>query len=160
MTETYLLPGGARIRMAREPDLPRIVELLEADALGPGGGLPSAADDEYLRAFEALQREPANELWVAIDDDAEVVGTFQMLFFTTLSWNAALRAQLAGVRVAANQRGRGTGSEIVGWAVARARSKGCRVIQLSSDKRRRDAHRFYERLGFVASHEGLRRVLP
>jgi GNAT superfamily N-acetyltransferase len=159
MKEMYPLSNGAWVRLAQVGDLPRIVELLESDALGPEGGLPGTAAGDYLRAFEALHREPSNELWVVVDAADDVVGTLQIVFFTTLSWNAALRAQLAGVRVAASQRGRGTGSALVSWAVERARSKGCRVVQLSSDKRRVDAHRFYVKLGFVASHEGLRRVL-
>ncbi|MGO4856320.1 GNAT family N-acetyltransferase [Arthrobacter sp. 2MCAF14] len=154
------LPGGVIVRPARADDLPRIVGLLESDALGPAEGLPGATEESYLRAFEAISGEPSNELWVATDEDGDVIGTLQLVFFTTLSWNAALRAQLAGVRIAASQRGRGTGSELVAWAVERAKSKGCRVVQLSSDKRRVDAHRFYARLGFVPSHEGLRLVLP
>ncbi|WP_423183509.1 GNAT family N-acetyltransferase [Arthrobacter sp. NyZ413] len=154
------LSGGASVRPARAEDLPRIVGLLESDALGPAGGLPATTAEGYLRAFEAITAEPSNELWVATDEGGEVIGTLQLTFFTTLSWSAALRAQLAGVRIAASQRGRGTGSALVAWAVERAKSKGCRVIQLSSDKRRADAHRFYARLGFVPSHEGLRLVLP
>lgn len=154
------LPNGAMVRPAQRDDVPRIVELLEADALGPEGGLPDMTAEGYLRAFEAISEEPHNELWVATDGHGDVIGTLQLVFFTTLSWNAALRAQLAGVRIAASQRGRGTGSELVAWAVERAKSKGCRIVQLSSDKRRRDAHRFYARLGFVPSHEGLRLVLP
>ncbi|BAS18559.1 protein PhnO (plasmid) [Arthrobacter sp. Hiyo8] len=154
------LPGGATVRLARADDLPRIIELLESDALGPAESLPGATEESYLRAFEAITGEPCNELWVATDENGDVIGTLQLVFFTTLSWNAALRAQLSGVRIAASQRGRGTGSELVRWAVERARSKGCRVVQLSSDKRRVDAHRFYARLGFTLSHEGLRLVLP
>jgi GNAT superfamily N-acetyltransferase len=154
------LPSGAIVRRAEAEDLPRIASLLESDALGPAGGLPVATAESYLRAFEAISAEPSNELWVATDEGAEVIGTLQLVFFTTLSWSAALRAQLAGVRIAESQRGKGTGSELVAWAVERARSKGCRVVQLSSDKRRVDAHRFYGRLGFVPSHEGLRLVLP
>ncbi len=147
------------MRPAVASDLPRIAELLEADALGPAGGLPGPSADGYARAFEEICEEPSNELWVATRADGDVIGTLQLVFFTTLSWNAARRAQLAGVRVAESERGQGTGSDFVRWAVERARSKGCRLVQLSSDKRRTAAHRFYARLGFVPSHEGLRLVL-
>ncbi|MEZ2390136.1 GNAT family N-acetyltransferase [bacterium RCC_150] len=160
MNMQQLPSGGVALRLARADDLPRIVELLEADAMGPDDGLPLTTAEDYLHAFKSLRNEPSNELWVAIGPDGEVLGTLQMVYFTTLSWNAARRAQLAGVRIAPSQRGRGTGTELVTWAVERARSQGCRVIQLSSDKRRIDAHRFYARLGFVATHEGLRRDLP
>lgn len=160
-------PGGATIRRADEFDLPEIISLLESETLGsktPGmeraGGDLAFEELSYRRAFVEISQDPSTELWVVVrQPGGEVVGTMQIIYFTTLSWGAARRAQLAGVRVATDQRGAGLGTEMIGWALEHARSKGCDIVQLSSDKRRVDAHRFYERLGFTASHEGLRKVL-
>jgi GNAT superfamily N-acetyltransferase len=84
------------------------------------------------------------------------VGTVQLSFLPGLARRGALRAQLEAVRVRADQRGRGVGAAMIGWAIEEARRRGCALVQLTSDKSRPDAHRFYAGLGFVASHEGLK----
>jgi len=92
-------------------------------------------------------------------DGPDVVGTMQLSFIPGLSRQGALRAQVEAVRVAAGHRGRGLGAAMLGWAIAEARRRGCALVQLTTDKSRDAAHRFYERLGFVASHEGMKLVL-
>jgi len=144
------------IRPALREDLPAIVALLADDVLGARRerpGLPLASG--YLAAFEAIERDPDCELLVACRG-AQVIGTMQLDFTPGLSRQGAWRATIEAVRVAAGERSRGTGRAMIEWGIARARSRGCRIVQLASDRSRVDAHRFYERLGFVASHLGMK----
>ncbi len=153
-------PGnGTTLRRATRDDLPAIVAMLADDALGAGRerpGLPLAAG--YLAAFEAIDRDPRCELLVACRD-GRVVGTMQIDYAPGLSWQGAWQATISAVRVASAERSRGIGRAMLEQGIARARARGCRVVQLSADRSRHDAHRFYERLGFVASHLGMKRVL-
>ena len=93
------------------------------------------------------------------DLDGEVVGTMQLTFMPSLSRRGGERAEIEAVRVAASQRGAGLGRRMIGWAVDEARARGCALVQLTTDKRRADAHRFYESLGFTATHEGMKLTL-
>ena len=149
------LPGvaGATLRRAVAADLPDLVALLADDVLGAGreGGGQDLAP--YARAFTAVDADPAHLLVVVVARDA-VVGTLQLSFLPGLSRRGALRAQIEGVRVRADHRGAGLGEALLRWAVAEARRRGCGLVQLTTDRARTDAHRFYERLGFVASHAG------
>ena len=137
-----------------------IVELLAADQLG--ATRDGADDDEglepYRRAFEAIDADPAHLLIVA-ESGGEIVATMQLSFLPGLARRGALRAQIEAVRVRVDQRGSGLGGELMIWAIEEARRRGCALVQLTSDKRRTDAHRFYARLGFVASHEGFKLAL-
>jgi GNAT superfamily N-acetyltransferase len=148
------------LRPARIDDVRAIVELLAADQLG--ATRDGADDDEglepYRRAFEAIDADPAQLLLVA-DSGGEIVATMQLSFLPGLARRGALRAQIEAVRVRVDQRGSGLGGELMIWAIEEARRRGCALVQLTSDKRRTDAHRFYERLGFVASHEGFKLAL-
>jgi len=148
------------LRPARIDDVRAIVELLAADQLG--ATRDGADDDEglepYRRAFEAIDADPAHLLLVA-ESGGEIVATMQLSFLPGLARRGALRAQIEAVRVRADQRGSGLGGELMIWAIEEARRRGCALVQLTSDKRRTDAHRFYERLGFVASHEGFKLAL-
>ena len=134
--------------------MPAIAALLADDRLGvtreDTGDLTA-----YLAAFERIDADPAHLLVVA-DDGSDVVGTLQLSVIPSLSRRGALRAQVEAVRVARSQRGRGLGQALLRWAVEEARSRGCSLLQLTTDKQRTDAQRFYERLGFVASHEGMK----
>ena len=112
-------------------------------------------DPAYLEAFRAIQAEPNCRELVAVLDGA-VVGCFQLNFLPGLGRRGAWRAQIEAVRVAQGQRGRGVGAVMMAWAIERARERGCAMIQLTTDKRRLDAHRFYRRLGFEATHEGMK----
>jgi GNAT superfamily N-acetyltransferase len=109
----------------------------------------------YHSAFEAIDGDPNNELVVG-ELDGRVVAVLQLTCIPTLTRRGSRRALLEGVRVEASVRSGGLGRKLVAWAIERAREKGCRLVQLTSDKRRRDAIRFYESLGFVASHEGMK----
>ena len=144
------------IRAARKEDLPQIVALLADDDLGrgreqAGGPLPAA----YVEAFRDIDADARNELVVA-EEAGRIVATLQLTFVPSLTHQGGERAQVEGVRVAAGHRGRGTGGLLFGWVESRARERGCRMVQLTTDKRRPDARRFYEALGFEATHEGMK----
>jgi GNAT superfamily N-acetyltransferase len=149
--------GDVELRRARRADVAAIVDLLRDDPLGRSREPPPGEEDlgVYERAFAAIDADPAHLLVVALRG-GEVVGTFQLSFLPGLARRGALRAQLEAVRVREGSRGRGLGVAMIGWAIAEARRRGCALMQLTSDKTRTDAHRFYTRLGFVASHEGLK----
>jgi ribosomal protein S18 acetylase RimI-like enzyme len=146
-------------RDARRADIPRIVGMLADDALGAGReARPDAdgeLDDAYWHAFEQVEASPNNRLVVA-EADGEVVGTLQLTLIPGLSRQGMLRAQIEAVRVADAQRGQGLGRAMITWAVDQARAAGCGLVQLTSDKQRASAIRFYESLGFTATHEGLK----
>lgn len=162
-----LAVGGSTVvlRKAVEGDIPALVQLLAADQLGATRDGAAGEDDlqPYLRAFHAVDADPAHLLLVAVavdddnaDDDVDVIATMQLSILPGLARRGALRAQIEAVRVRADHRSRGLGAALVEWAIAEARRRGCALVQLTTDKSRADAHRFYERLGFVASHEGLK----
>jgi GNAT superfamily N-acetyltransferase len=150
-------PSPVLLRTAREPDVPAIVDLLAADQLGATrDGIGSAADlAAYLGAFRAIDRDPAHLLLVAEADDT-VVATMQLSFLPGLARRGAWRAQIEAVRVHQDYRSRGLGAAMFRWAIAEARRHGCALVQLTTDKSRGPAHRFYQRLGFVATHEGMK----
>ncbi len=148
------------LRTAMREDLPAIVAMLADDALGATredvrDPLPQA----YSEAFAEIARDPNNRLLVA-ERGGAIVGSLQMTFIRGLSRRGMRRALIEAVRVASPFRGQGIGAEIVAAAVALARREGCGMVQLTTDKSRKDAHRFYERLGFAASHEGMKLMLP
>jgi ribosomal protein S18 acetylase RimI-like enzyme len=145
-----------KIRRAERADVPAIVALLADDVLGAKrerneNPLPKA----YGLAFEAIAADPNHELLVA-ELDGRIIGTLQLTFLPGLSRQGMWRAQIEGVRVSSKERGHRVGEQLVRHAIDRAREKGCGLVQLTSDKQRTDAVRFYERLGFSASHEGLK----
>jgi GNAT superfamily N-acetyltransferase len=150
------LPGSSiSLRRARREDLRAIIGLLVDDPLGKTREEASGAPDfgPYESAFVAIENDPS-QLLVVATDAVEVVATMQLSFIPGLARRGALRAQAEAVRVAASHRGRGLGVAMFQWAIEEARCRGCAVVQLTTDKTRADAHRFYERLGFTASHEG------
>ncbi|HEY2675020.1 MAG TPA: GNAT family N-acetyltransferase, partial [Rugosimonospora sp.] len=133
------------------------VALLADDVLGSGRELPTI-DDAYERAFADIDADPRNLLIVAQDGD-EVVACMQVTYIPGLGRHGTERSQIESVRVHSRRRGQGVGRQLMAWAIERARDRGCGVMQLSSDKSRVDAHRFYAGLGFVASHEGMKLTL-
>jgi GNAT superfamily N-acetyltransferase len=149
--------GQVALRRAVRGDLPAIVALLAADDLGAArDGLRGPQDrDAYEQAFHAIDRDPG-QLLVVAETEGQVVATLQLSFIPGLSRRGALRAQIESVRVSAAYRSRGLGQAIFTWAIDEARRRGCALVQLTTDKSRTGAHRFYERLGFTASHEGLK----
>jgi GNAT superfamily N-acetyltransferase len=152
--------GAVALREADVDDVPSIVELLAADQLGSArdGADPVEGFAPYLRAFEALDADPAHLLLVA-DGDGRVVATMQLSFIPGVARRGALRAQIEAVRVHDDLRGSGIGGAMIAWAIDEARRRGCALVQLTSDKQRAEAHRFYAALGFTASHEGFKLIL-
>lgn len=146
--------SAVRIRRATEQDVPAIVALLTDDAIGAGR---ERADDlaPYRRAFAAVDADPAH-LLVVSEVDGATAGTLQLSFLPGLPRQGALRAQVEGVRVGAAHRGSGLGTVLLRWAIDESRSRGAALVQLTTDLRREDARRFYERLGFVGSHLGMK----
>ena len=147
-------------RKARYSDLPAIVKLLADDPLGQSREIVShPLDPRYEEAFAAIDGDDNQLLAVAVDAADQVVGCLQLSFVPGLSRTGMWRGQIESVRIAAGERGSGLGSQLIEWAVEMARERGCKLVQLTSDKARPDAIRFYEKLGFIASHEGLKRNL-
>jgi GNAT superfamily N-acetyltransferase len=148
------------LRGARAQDVPAIVALIAADQLGATrDGVRDEADlAAYLAAFEAVDADPAHILAVA-ESAGEIVGTFQLTFLPGLARRGSLRAQIEAARVADSVRGSGLGAAMMAWAIGEARRRGCALVQLTTDKSRSDAHRFYQRLGFAPSHEGMKLAL-
>ncbi|MCU1668900.1 MAG: acetyltransferase [Blastococcus sp.] len=140
--------------------MPSIVELLSDDPLGAAreGADGDGGLSPYLRAFEAIDADPAHILLVA-EVDGQVVGTMQLSFLPGLARRGARRAQIEAVRVRGSHRGSGLGQAMATWAIDEARRRGCVLVQLTSDKQRTAVHRFYRRLGFIASHEGFKLTL-
>jgi GNAT superfamily N-acetyltransferase len=145
------------IRTANRDDLQAIVELLRRDSVT---GVPDepGVSAAQIEAFETIAAHPDNELIVATLG-GEVIATLQLTFIPGLSFNGAWRAQVEGVRVRHDLRSRGIGARLMEWAIRRARDRGCRLVQLTSNNSRVDARRFYERLGFIASHTGMKLYL-
>lgn len=142
-------------RPANEADLPAIIALLAADQLGQtreDASLPLAK--VYIDAFSAIDADQNQLLAVAVDSDDTVIGTLQLTFIPGLARSGAWRGQIEAVRIAEAHRSSGLGQKMFEWAIEKCHAKGCKLVQLTTDKTRPDAHRFYERLGFTASHEG------
>lgn len=146
-------------RRAIDDDVPAIVGLLADDELGREREDPSLPlDARYTGAFAAIDRDP-NQLLAVVERGGAVIGCLQLTFIPGLSRRGMWRGQIESVRIAQTERGGGIGRAVFEWAIAECRRRGCELVQLTTDKRRPDALRFYESLGFVASHEGMKRSL-
>ncbi|SDC70302.1 Ribosomal protein S18 acetylase RimI [Cupriavidus sp. YR651] len=170
-------------RTAQFDDLPAIVGLLADDPLGRlRETVSDPVDPRYVAAFRAIEADANQRLVVAVErataDDTQgrmqgdmqgdmqdavqgerIVGTFQLSFLPGIARHGAWRGQIEAVRIAASHRSGGIGQQMFEWAIAECRAWGCQLVQLTTDKGRPDAHRFYEKLGFVASHEGYKLAL-
>jgi GNAT superfamily N-acetyltransferase len=147
------------IRRATEADLPAIVAMLADDHLGAkreNAELPLVPG--YLAAFRAIEAD-ANQYLAVAEAGGEVIGTLQLSFLPGLSKQGAWRGQIEAVRVARSRRNGGIGRFMILWAIDQCRARGCRSVQLTTDLSRTDAHRFYDRLGFAASHKGFKLAL-
>lgn len=154
-------PTDILIRPATRGDVPAIVALLADDPLGR---LRERLDepDAYRRAFDDIAAQSGNSVLVAErggPGGKEIVGCLQLTFIPGLARHGAMRGQIEGVRVAASRRGLGIGEQLIRHAIYLSRAAGCTLVQLTSDNSRGDAHRFYQRLGFVASHAGFKLAL-
>jgi ribosomal protein S18 acetylase RimI-like enzyme len=146
-------------RIATIDDLPSIVQLLADDFLGQQReDLSEPLNENYIKAFREMESDPNNELIVA-ELDGEIVGTLQLLITPSLSYKGGKRSRVESVRVDSNLRGQSIGREMMFWAIERAKEKGCISMELSSHNERKDAHRFYEKLGFSNGHIGMKMSL-
>ncbi|MEV0722386.1 GNAT family N-acetyltransferase [Micromonospora purpureochromogenes] len=141
-------------REAVRADLPAVIALLADDVLGKARDF-TEVDEAYERAFADITADPRNHLIVA-DEAGELVGCMQITYIPGLGRHGAERSLIESVRVRSDLRGRGLGRRMMEWAVDQARQRGCALVQLTTDKTRAEAHRFYRSLGFVASHEGMK----
>lgn len=147
-----------QVRRATSADLPTLIGLLVDDDLGTtredlGPPLPQS----YLDAFAALDSDP-NQFLAVAEHDGDIVGTLQITFLPGLSHRGSWRGQIEAVRIARGRRGQGLGHDLMAWAINHCRARGCRMVQLTSNKTRTQAHRFYDAHGFTASHEGYKLV--
>jgi len=144
-------------RRARESDLPAMIAMLADDAIGSSREIVSdPIDERYTAAFAAIDADQNQLLAVAVDDRDHPVGCLQLTFIPGLSRTGMWRGQIESVRIAATERGSGLGTRFIEWAIEVCRERGCKLVQLTSDKTRSEAIRFYEKLGFTASHEGMK----
>ncbi|MFE1508994.1 GNAT family N-acetyltransferase [Streptomyces sp. NPDC058726] len=146
--------GNLEIRAAVADDLPAVVGMLADDLLGATRESPDDVGP-YLTALERIKADPNQRLVVAVRE-GRVVGTLQLTIVPGLSRRGSTRSIIEGVRIHADERGTGLGTRLIEWAIDTSRREGCRLVQLTSDNTRTDAHRFYERLGFTASHLGFK----
>lgn len=146
-----------KFRKATKEDLPAIVQMLANDALGKlreeyTHPLPGT----YYSAFSNIESDMNQELIVVENDDAEIIGTLQLSFIQYLTYQGGIRAQIEAVRIRDDMRGKGIGKMMFAWAIERAKERKAHLLQLTTDKKRPDALRFYESLGFKATHEGIK----
>jgi GNAT superfamily N-acetyltransferase len=134
--------------------------MLADDALGRSREVVSdPVDERYLVAFAAIVADDNQLLAVAVNADDQPVGCLQLTFIPGLSRTGMWRGQIESVRITETERGTGLGTRFIKWAIGVCRDRGCKLVQLTSDKSRADSIRFYERLGFMASHEGMKLTL-
>lgn len=143
-------------RKATKSDVKFIIEMLADDELGKKReDFRTPLPQTYLEAFNAIDDDYNQEL-IVVEGDEEIIGTLQLSFIQYLTYQGGIRAQIEAVRIRKDQRGKGLGEKFFLWAIQRAKARQAHVLQLTTDKQRPDALRFYERLGFKASHEGMK----
>lgn len=146
-----------KFRIANKNDLIYIVEMLADDKLGKlrekyEEPLPAL----YYQAFDKIQQDPNQELIVVEDSEGEIIGTMQLSFIQYLTYQGGIRSQIEAVRIRKDKRGKGIGLELFKYAIKRAEFRGAHLLQLTTDKKRPEAVKFYENLGFIATHEGMK----
>ena len=147
------------MRRAEREDVEQIVGLLADDKIGRNREIGKGGNlEKYLAAFEKIDADPRNELVVA-ELGGQMVGTYQVTYIPYLSRGGNERALIEAVRVDSQRRGQGIGHQMMEFAIAQAKKSGCLMVQLTTDKQRPDAHKFYLSLGFTASHEGMKLAL-
>lgn len=150
---------GLLIRLAREEDVPAIVALFAADPLGGyGDTTDTAALPDYLKAFRRIAKSPNDTLYVA-ELAGEVVGTFQTTLITSMTARGSSNLTIEAVQTRSDLRGKGIGAAMILFAIEQGQEAGARLVQLTSNAKRVDAHRFYERLGFIRTHAGFKMKL-
>ncbi len=143
-------------REAKEIDIKNLVKMLADDELGANReDVSETLNNRYIEAFQSIEKDSNNELTV-VESSGELVGMLQLTFIPYLTHTGTWRCLIEGVRIAKTHRGKGLGTEFFNWAINRAKEKNCSIVQLTSNKQRPDALRFYESLGFEATHEGFK----
>lgn len=146
-----------KFRKVIRADVPAIVQMLANDKLGKlRENYKDPLPESYYEAFAKIEADTNQELIVAENEQHEVIGTLQLSFIQYLTYQGGIRAQIEAVRIREDQRGEGIGQQMFAWAIQRAKERGAHVLQLTTDKQRPDAIRFYEKLGFKATHEGMK----
>lgn len=144
------------IRRASRSDVPNIVRLLANDPLGmQREQYREPLSQQYFDAFDQINSDKNNYL-IAVEDGSKIIGTCQLTTITYLTYQGGMRAQVEGVRIDESYRGHGIGKLMIEWAINKSREAGCHLVQLTMDKSRVDTIEFYKKLGFIASHEGLK----
>lgn len=145
-------------RSARAEDLATVVELIIDDPLGAGRETGDGDLAPYAAALASIEADPNND-FIVVERGGEIIGCLQLTMIPGLSRRGITRAQIESVRIAAPQRGHGLGRQLFEWAIAESKARGAGMVQLTTDKIRSDALRFYENLGFQVTHEGLKLTL-
>ncbi len=151
------IPSNKQIRRANKEDVPALVAMLADDPLGmKREDYQTPLPQSYYQAYERINQDPNQQLMVVEHESGQIMGMLQLTFIPYLTYQGGIRAQIEGVRIAKPFRGRGVGEQLVRWAIDRAREEEAHLVQLTTDKKRPEALRFYEKLGFRASHEGMK----
>ncbi len=146
-----------KFRAAKRADVIEIVRMIANDKLGKlREDFKEPLPEKYYTAFENITNDSNQELIVLEDEQDGIIGTFQLSFIQYLTYQGGIRAQIEAVRIREDQRGKGIGEQMFVWAIERAKKRGAHLIQLTTDKKRPEALRFYEKLGFKATHEGMK----
>lgn len=144
-------------RKATQNDLPIIIQMMANDKLGQlREDYQDPLPQKYYQAFQHINEDKNQELIVLEDENLEIIGTLQLSFIQYLTYQGGIRAQIEGVRIREDHRGKGIGEQLFLWAIDRAQKRGAHLVQLTTDKKRPEAIHFYQKLGFVASHEGMK----
>ncbi len=146
-----------KFRKATKEDVSKIVEMIADDDLGKTReNFKTPLPDEYLDAFDKINADKNQELIVVENESSEIIGTLQLTFIQYLTYRGGIRAQIEAVRIRKDKRGIGLGKIMFKWAINRAKERKAHLLQLTSDKKRPQAIKFYEDLGFKLSHEGMK----
>lgn len=146
-----------KFRKAVKEDIPFIVQLLANDKLGQlREDYQHPLPDKYYQAFKCIHEDPNQELMVIENESEEIIGTLQLSFIQYLTYQGGIRAQIEAVRIREDFRGKGIGKKLFEWAINRAKERKAHLLQLTTDKKRPEAIKFYEKLGFEATHEGMK----
>ena len=146
-----------KYRAARKDDVPSIVAMIAHDKLGNlREDYKDPLPEKYYRAFQNIDSDPNQELIVIESEDNKIIGTMQLSFIQYLTYQGGIRAQIEAVRIHEEERGKGIGENLFLWAIERAKERGAHLLQLTTDKKRPEAIKFYRKLGFVDSHEGMK----
>ncbi len=145
------------LRKATKKDVPFIVQLIADDVLGKQReNYQEPLPESYLKAFDNIDTDPNQELIVVENDNEEIIGTLQLSFIQYLTYQGGIRAQIEAVRIHKDYRGKGLGKQLFEWAIKKAKQRNAHVLQLTTDKERPEALAFYNSLGFVDSHDGMK----